>query len=94
MHERDDLVPGNGGKGRQVMAEQAQVTGKISVFLLDDHEIVRRDVREMLEAETDITVVGEAGTAASALARIPGPAAERRGSRRAAARRRRGVPGL
>jgi DNA-binding NarL/FixJ family response regulator len=41
------------------------------VFLLDDHEIVRRGVRDMLEAEADITVVGEAGTAASALARIP-----------------------
>src|SRR5215469_3538081 len=45
--------------------------GKIGVFLLDDHEIVRRGVRELLEAEPDIAVVGEAGTAASALARIP-----------------------
>jgi DNA-binding NarL/FixJ family response regulator len=45
--------------------------GKVKVFLLDDHEIVRRGVRELLEAEPDITVVGEAGTAASALARIP-----------------------
>jgi len=44
---------------------------KIKVFLLDDHEIVRRGVRELLEAEPDIAVVGEAGTAASALARIP-----------------------
>jgi DNA-binding NarL/FixJ family response regulator len=44
---------------------------RIGVFLLDDHEIVRRGVRELLEAEADITVVGEAGTAASALARIP-----------------------
>ena len=43
----------------------------INVFLLDDHEIVRRGVRDLLEAESDITVVGEAGTAASALARIP-----------------------
>ena len=43
----------------------------IGVFLLDDHEIVRRGVRELLEAERDIKVVGEAGTAASALARIP-----------------------
>jgi DNA-binding NarL/FixJ family response regulator len=41
------------------------------VFLMDDHEIVRRGVRDVLEAEPDITVVGEAGTAASALARIP-----------------------
>jgi DNA-binding NarL/FixJ family response regulator len=43
----------------------------IGVFLLDDHEIVRRGVRELLETEPDITVVGEAGTAESALARIP-----------------------
>src|SRR5438045_6222394 len=43
----------------------------IGVFLLDDHEIVRRGVRDLLEAEPDIMVVGEAGTAASALARIP-----------------------
>ena len=43
----------------------------IAVFLLDDHEIVRRGVRDLLEAEPDIRVVGEAGTASSALARIP-----------------------
>jgi DNA-binding NarL/FixJ family response regulator len=43
----------------------------IRVFLMDDHEIVRRGVRDLLETEPDITVVGEAGTAASALARIP-----------------------
>jgi DNA-binding NarL/FixJ family response regulator len=43
----------------------------IAVFLLDDHEIVRRGVRDLLEAEADIRVVGEAGTASSALARIP-----------------------
>jgi DNA-binding NarL/FixJ family response regulator len=41
------------------------------VFLLDDHEIVRRGVRDLLEAEPDIRVVGEAGTASSAPARIP-----------------------
>jgi DNA-binding NarL/FixJ family response regulator len=47
------------------------VTSPITVFLLDDHEVVRRGVRDLLEAEPDIEVVGEAGTAASALARIP-----------------------
>jgi DNA-binding NarL/FixJ family response regulator len=41
------------------------------VFLLDDHEIVRRGVRDLLEAEEDLTVVGEASTAEQALARIP-----------------------
>jgi len=43
----------------------------IRVFLLDDHEIVRRGLRELLESEDDIEVVGEAGTAAEALGRIP-----------------------
>ena len=43
----------------------------IRVFLLDDHEIVRRGVRELLEAEPDIEVVGEASTAAEALVRVP-----------------------
>src|ERR1700753_417735 len=45
--------------------------GPIAVFLLDDHEVVGRGVRDLLEAEPDIRVVGEAGTATSALARIP-----------------------
>lgn len=45
--------------------------GKITVFLLDDHEVVRRGVHEMLSVEPDIEVVGEAGTAADALVRIP-----------------------
>ncbi|HEY7106405.1 MAG TPA: response regulator transcription factor [Acidimicrobiia bacterium] len=45
--------------------------GSIRVFLLDDHEIVRRGVRELLEAEDDIEVVGEAGSAEEALNRIP-----------------------
>jgi DNA-binding NarL/FixJ family response regulator len=53
------------------MAHEAQGKAGIKVFLLDDHEIVRRGVRDMLEAEPDITVIGEAGTAESALARIP-----------------------
>jgi DNA-binding NarL/FixJ family response regulator len=43
----------------------------VRVFLLDDHEVVRRGVRELLEIEDDMTVVGEAGTAHDALARIP-----------------------
>ncbi|MCZ4094887.1 response regulator [Streptomyces sp. H39-C1] len=45
--------------------------GKIRVFLLDDHEVVRRGVHELLSIETDIQIVGEAGTAAEALTRIP-----------------------
>jgi len=44
------------------------------VFLLDDHEIVRRGMRELLEAEDDLEVVGEASTVEEALTRIPATA--------------------
>ncbi|ONH29452.1 response regulator [Pseudofrankia asymbiotica] len=43
----------------------------VRVFLLDDHEIVRRGIREMLEDTGDLHVVGEAATATEALRRIP-----------------------
>jgi len=43
----------------------------IRVFLLDDHEIVRRGLKELLEAEVDIVVVGESGLAEEATRRIP-----------------------
>ncbi|MEV0765873.1 response regulator transcription factor [Nocardia sp. NPDC050435] len=43
----------------------------ITVFLVDDHHIVRRGVAELLGAEPDLEVIGEAGTVAQALARIP-----------------------
>ncbi|HLI25119.1 MAG TPA: response regulator transcription factor [Acidimicrobiales bacterium] len=43
----------------------------VRVFLLDDHEVVRRGLRELLSAEDDLEVVGEAGTAEDALRRIP-----------------------
>ncbi|MEI6620917.1 MAG: response regulator transcription factor [Actinomycetes bacterium] len=43
----------------------------ISVFLLDDHEIVRRGVKDLLAAETDLEVIGEAATVAQAMTRIP-----------------------
>ncbi|MFI0447493.1 response regulator [Actinomadura sp. 6N118] len=43
----------------------------IRVFLMDDHEVVRRGVAALLSSEDDIEIVGEAGTAAHALARIP-----------------------
>ena len=43
----------------------------VRVFLLDDHEIVRRGLRDLLEAQDDLEVVGEAGTAEEALRRVP-----------------------
>ena len=42
----------------------------LRVFLVDDHEVVRRGVRDMLEAEGDIEVVGEAGSVEEALRRV------------------------
>ncbi|MFE0581667.1 response regulator [Streptomyces sp. NPDC058874] len=49
------------------------LTGKepVRVFLLDDHEVVRRGVHDLLDAEPDLTVVGEAGTVEQALIRVP-----------------------
>ncbi|HEY8526968.1 MAG TPA: response regulator transcription factor [Acidimicrobiales bacterium] len=43
----------------------------LRVFVLDDHDLVRRGLRELLEAGGDIAVVGEAGTARAATAQIP-----------------------
>lgn len=43
----------------------------VTVFLLDDHEIVRRGLRELLELSGDIEVVGESGSAQEAERRIP-----------------------
>jgi two-component system response regulator DevR len=43
----------------------------IRVFLLDDHEIVRRGLADLIDAEAGLSVVGEAGSAAEALSRIP-----------------------
>lgn len=41
------------------------------VFLVDDHEVVRRGVADLLEESDELTVVGQAATAREALARIP-----------------------
>ncbi|WP_406186411.1 response regulator [Streptomyces sp. NBC_01006] len=49
----------------------ASAEAPIRVFLLDDHEVVRRGLHDLLDAEPDIEVVGEAATAEQALARGP-----------------------
>jgi DNA-binding NarL/FixJ family response regulator len=56
----------NEATGRDASAGQAE----IRVFLLDDHEVVRRGLKGLLEAEAGIAVVGEAGTAESAMSRL------------------------
>src|SRR6478735_8237089 len=46
-------------------------SGKIRVYLLDDHEVVRQGLRALLESAGDIEVVGESGSAVDATHRIP-----------------------
>ncbi|MBE4733529.1 MULTISPECIES: response regulator [Streptomyces] len=53
------------------VSEQPGSESPIRVFLLDDHEVVRRGVRDMLNDEPDISVIGEAGTVEQALVRVP-----------------------
>ncbi|WP_047870705.1 response regulator transcription factor [Nocardiopsis sp. RV163] len=48
-----------------------QESRAIRVFLVDDHDVVRRGITALLEDEGDIEVVGEAATAAEALGRVP-----------------------
>jgi len=55
--------------GRRCLCDNTWVP--VRVFLLDDHEVVRRGIRDLMWAEDDLTVVGEAATAAEALERIP-----------------------
>jgi two-component system response regulator DevR len=43
----------------------------VTVFLVDDHEVVRRGLSDLIDAETDLRVVGEAADVSQALARVP-----------------------
>lgn len=43
----------------------------LKVFLVDDHEVVRRGVAEIVDAETDLQVIGQASSVSEALARVP-----------------------
>ncbi|MCG6495221.1 response regulator transcription factor [Kitasatospora sp. A2-31] len=52
-------------------ADRASGPDAVKVFLLDDHEVVRRGVHDLLDAEPDLTVIGEAATVEQALARVP-----------------------
>ncbi|MCW2776168.1 MAG: two component transcriptional regulator, LuxR family [Nocardioides sp.] len=53
------------------MSEEPRAATPIKVYLLDDHEIVRRGIKELLESEGDIVVIGESGLAEEATRRIP-----------------------
>ena len=64
------LGPADGLVGSRA-CEDGTMPERITVFLLDDHEIVRRGLRDLLEAEDDIVVVGEASTEDEAVRRVP-----------------------
>ncbi|POX36664.1 DNA-binding response regulator [Streptomyces sp. Ru73] len=53
------------------VAPESAGNGLIRIFLLDDHEVVRRGLRDLLDTEPDMTVVGDAADARQALARVP-----------------------
>ncbi len=59
------------GLRSSLAAGQAAPSTVLTVFLVDDHEMVRRGVADLLEAEDDVTVIGQAASAAQALTQIP-----------------------
>ena len=68
-----DLCPATldaGYVGKVTETTPATATEPIRVFLLDDHEIVRRGLKELLEASGELEIVGEAGTAEEGLSRL------------------------
>ncbi|MFG3052418.1 response regulator [Kitasatospora sp. NPDC048239] len=59
------------GHGTASRTAGAEAPARVRVFLLDDHEVVRRGVQDLLDGEPDLEVVGEAATAEQALVRVP-----------------------
>jgi two-component system, NarL family, response regulator DevR len=66
------VTAANGDSRSDTTAEPPDREGPIRVFLLDDHEVVRAGLREMLEAGGEFHVVGEAGTFAEVLPKVGG----------------------
>ncbi len=69
--ERSEDSRGSGPRGTRRSGMRRVPRPGLRVFLLDDHEIVRRGLRELLSLEPDIEVVGESGSAEEAIRRIP-----------------------
>jgi two-component system, NarL family, response regulator DevR len=63
-----------GADTRVIGSHRAHRLGRldmVKVFLVDDHEVVRRGLIDLLASDPDLEVVGEAGSVSEALARIP-----------------------
>ena len=73
MHQRGAGARMSGMENQPTAAPPAEPAPdrKVRVYLLDDHEIVRRGLRELLENDGRIEVVGESGLAEEATRRIP-----------------------
>lgn len=64
--------PRDGSRGSAIPESAGGAAAKsIRVYLLDDHELVRRGLRDLLSTEPDLQIVGESGTAAAARSQIP-----------------------
>src|ERR1700709_1546724 len=59
------------GDGTSALRSAEEVMTVVTVFLVDDHEVVRRGVAELLNEEEDLDVIGQASSVSEALARIP-----------------------
>jgi DNA-binding NarL/FixJ family response regulator len=64
-HESPDAMSARSSTGPQTAGDSR---GPVRIFLLDDHEVVRAGVAAVLDSEIDLEVVGQADSAAGALA--------------------------
>ena len=62
---------GAGGIGDTGASGRSMTARLLTVFLVDDHEVVRRGIADLLDAEDDLTVIGQASSVTEALNRIP-----------------------
>ncbi|KAB7743802.1 response regulator [Nostocoides sp. F2B08] len=59
------------GSGRESAGPDTAERHEVRVFVVDDHELIRRGFRDLLDADAGIEVVGESGSAMEAIRRIP-----------------------
>jgi DNA-binding NarL/FixJ family response regulator len=69
--ELDEFAVGMMDTSRPPHDPTREGAAMITVFLVDDHEVVRRGLIDLLGADPELDVIGEAGTVADAMARIP-----------------------